>query len=118
MYNTTYYWEMQNNKGNIINQFNDKGEEQSRKLLDPDTVVRISFIPQTNVLPRHDCIIDVSKGDRFLRTFGRAFIKQSKEGINLKGYLYCIVTNKYRMYVLWDGRVIITQPDYELYIKG
>jgi hypothetical protein len=110
-----YSWEMETIDGVVLKQYNEKGEEQSWKILDPDKVVRVTLVPVLPVMPTHSCVLDLSRGERFIRRFGRGFLKLS-QGFQLKYYINCIVTTNYRMYVISDGRVIITRNDYELYL--
>jgi hypothetical protein len=109
-----YYWQLELSDGTIYSQWSKDGNECKWKDVDHlDKVVRASLIPKIAVLPRHDCFIDIANGHRFIRRFGRGFLKMS-EGFELRRYLNCIVTNKYRLWVFPDGRTIITPPDKEL----
>jgi len=113
--NDLYYWELELSDGTIYKQWSDDGKNECKwkDVKDLNKVVRASLIPKISVLPRHDCIIDIDKGERFIRRFGRGFIKM-REGFELKRYLNCIVTNRYRLWVWPNGRVMITPPDKEV----
>lgn len=113
--NMIYSWEMETIDGIILKQYEENGIENSWKKLNIDEIIRISLIPCINLLPRHDVFIDINKGDKFIKRFGRGFITQ-KDNFELSEYVNCIVTNKYRMYILSSGRVILVHKDYELYL--
>ena len=115
-HSTIYSWEIALVNGEIYKQYNDLGEEQSWKNLPLDQIVRISFIPQLGLLPQHDVFIDLEKGDRFIKRFGRGFIKQGVDGFELRMYLNCVITNKYRFYIFSNGRTLITNKDQEVYL--
>lgn len=115
--NSIYAWEVETEGGFILSQFNKDGQENSWKVVDPEAVIRISFVPRMSnfPVPRHDILIDRANGERFIRRFGRGFIKQSA-GFELSEYINCCVTNNYRLYVFSSGRTLITRPDYEVYL--
>lgn len=114
--NTIYAWEMETADGQVLKQYEADGTENTWKQLDVNEVVRVSFISGIAVLPAHNIFINREKGERFVRRFGRGFIKQSPEGFQLAGYLNCAVTNRYRFYCLHSGQCFVTDPDYELYL--
>ena len=77
----------------------------------PESVVRVSLIPQIAILPRHDIIFTDFK---FVKRFGRGFLKQ---GSGMKEYIQCIVTDFFRVYLKCsNGTVLITNKNYELYL--
>lgn len=106
---------METADGTVLKQFNDDGTENTWKSLNPDEVVRITFLPKIAILPKHDILIDINNGERFIRRFGRGFLKQ-KIGFNLSEYVNCIVTNNYRFWLFSRGNTLITRKDYEVYI--
>jgi hypothetical protein len=109
-----YYWQIEKIDGSICSQWSIDGKECSwGDVEDLDQVIRVSLIPKIESLPRHDCIIDINNGHKFIRRFGRGFMKM-REGFELKRYLNCIVTNRYRLWVWPDGRTMITPPDKEI----
>ncbi len=114
--NRVYTWEMETSDGAVLAQYDEQGNEQSWKVLPVEKVVRVSLIPSDPALPRHDVVLDLDKGERFVRRFGRGFMRTTNEGIKLGEYLHCVVTNKYRLYVLSSGRCLVTHKDYELYL--
>ena len=70
----------------------------------------VSLIPDTPLFPRHDF-----SGLRFIRRFGRGFLHGLGGG--MKEYVHCIVCAECRIYVRSStGSVLITPPDYELYL--
>jgi hypothetical protein len=74
------------------------------------SAVSVELIPSTEYLPRH-----VFSGLTFVRRFCRGFMHGMGGG--MKEYLHCIVTKECRLYVLSStGAVVITEPDYELYL--
>lgn len=78
---------------------------------DKDKVVRISYIPTIDLVPRHDIIFD---GFNLEKRFSRTFFKTST---GLKERLHIIITDKFRMYIFSkSGKVLITDKDYELYL--
>jgi hypothetical protein len=103
--------------GEVFRQWSQNGNENSWKDVEkPELIVRASLIPKVKILPRHDVLIDITNGEKFVKRFGRGFIKAGSDGYKLRQYLNCIVTNKYRLWVYPDGRTLITRPDYEVYI--
>jgi hypothetical protein len=78
---------------------------------DKNIIVRISFIPQLLLFPRHDLIFTNFKFERrFCRiTMGIASVVQE--------CIHCVVTDSFRFYLRSsNGQVLITEKDYELYI--
>ena len=115
--NNLYSWEIETADGAVLGQYDADGVEQSWKTIDANSVVRVSFIPAVPMLPRHDVIIDASAGERFVKRFGRGFIRQSEAGFQLHEYLNCVETSRYRLYVFsTTGRTMVTRPDYEVYL--
>lgn len=114
--NQLYYWQMETSDGIVLSQYDEEGIEQSWKKIKPESVVRVSFIPVLPILPRHDVFIDIKDGERFIRRFGKGFIKNSGDGFKLKEYLNCCVTNRYRFWVFSNGRTMVTRRDYEVYL--
>lgn len=115
--NDLYYWEVELANGSIYRQWDKDGNECSWKdVQTPEFIVRASMIPKVEALPRHDVMIDLAAGEKFVKRFGRGFIKQTKEGFRLKNYLNCICTNRYRLWVFPCGQTLITRPDYEVYL--
>jgi len=111
-----YSWEIETSDGQITKQFNEDNTENTWKKLDVDKIVRISFIPSLKVFPQHDVFIPLNKGVRFVRRFGRGFIRAKAEFKTVE-YVNCVVTNRYRFYVFHSsGRVLITDRDHEVYI--
>jgi hypothetical protein len=77
---------------------------------DVSKAAMVSFVPLMPALPRHDLV-----GLPFVRKFGRGFVRALGGG--LKDYVYCVVCKTHRVYVkASDGTVLVTPPDYELYI--
>ena len=115
--NMVYSWEMETVDGVILKQYEENGKENTWKNLDVSKIVRVSFIPCIPILPRHELLIDIDQGDRFVRRFGRGFIKHDKaDGFGLKIYLNCIVTNRCRFYVISNGRAVCTHRDHDIYL--
>lgn len=113
--NDLYYWEVELSNGTVYRQWGEDGNECSWKnVKTPEFIVRASLIPKVKSQPRHDVMIDLAVGEKFVKRFGRGFIKQTAEGFKLKNYLNCIVTNRYRLWVFPDGQTLITRPDYEV----
>ena len=111
-----YKWQIEFQNGEIINQYDLEGQERSSKIIDANSVVRVSYIPVLPILPKHDIVIDKRKGEYFIRRFQRGFIKHQKDGFKLREYLHCCITNRYRVYIFSSGNVLITHKDYELYL--
>lgn len=114
--NTAYTWEIETSDGRVFRQYDEHGNEQTWKAIEIDRIVRVSMMPSLPLLPQHDCFIDASKGEQFIKRFGRGFIKQTPEGFKLKEYVNCIVTNRYRLWVLSSGKAVITNNEQEVYI--
>jgi hypothetical protein len=114
--NTVYSWEMVTLDGDVRKQYDEQGNEQTWKDLSKDKICRVSFVPAVQFLPRHEVMIDIDAGDRFVRRFGRGFIRQGPDGFQLKQYAHCVVTNRYRVYVLSNGVALVTHKDKEVYL--
>ncbi len=72
--------------------------------------VMVSIVPQHPLLPQHDLA-----GVKLVRRFGRGFINAMGGG--LRDYVHCVVAETFRFYLRSsDGAVLITPPDYELYL--
>ena len=97
-----YSYEVETSRGTLHTKDNN---------FNPDEVVRVSFIPKSKLLPRHD--ITMSDGVRFAKRFARVLL-------NFRGIprecIHCVITDRFRFYLLSSsGRVLITHKDYELY---
>lgn len=115
--NDLYFWQIETADGKIISQFDQDGQEHSWKEVEnKDAIIRVSLIPKLAVLPQHDIIIDIASGEKFIKRFGRGFIKQGNDGFKLREYVNCIITNRYRAWIFSTGRVLITRKDYEVYL--
>lgn len=113
--NVMYAWQMETIDGEVLTQYDKEGKEVSWKTLDIEKIIRCSFLPRVLGLPRHDIMIDLSAGERFIKRFGRGFVKQDNSKTE---YVNCCMTNRYRVWIFSsDGRVIITKNDFELYIN-
>ena len=114
--NLMYTWEMETANGEIRSQYDESGVENTWKTLPLEKIMRVSFLPAIPLLPRHDVFINPDNGEKFIKRFGRGFLKQKKDGIKLREYLNCVVTNKYRFWVFSTGRTMVTEKDREVYI--
>jgi hypothetical protein len=111
-----YQWEVETASGDTIRQYNEDGSENPSTLIPVDEVVRASILSRYGVR-RHDILLDLSRGERFIRRFGRAIMKDRGEGHKMEEYLQCIVTNHYRLWVFSStGQSLVTNPEYEVYI--
>ena len=113
---TFYKWEMESSDGLILAQYDENGIEQTWKKLDTEKIIRVSFIPNIPLLSRHDVFIDKLSGEKFIKRFGRGFIKQKPNGFKLSEYINCCVTNRYRFWVFSNGYSMVTHKNYELRI--
>lgn len=78
----------------------------------PKEVVRITYVPKSNILPSHTLVF--SKDYNFIKRFSRTFMKQGRGTIEL---LHCVITDKFRFYLFaTSGKTLITDVNYELYI--
>jgi hypothetical protein len=66
-----YQWEMETSDNQVLKQYEEDGKENTWTSLDPNKIVRVSFLPSLSILPRHDCLIDISSGERFIKRFRR-----------------------------------------------
>jgi len=99
MIQDNYIWEAEKKDGTILT----TGEYL-------EDVVRFSFIPTNFNVQRHDII-----GVPLIRRFNRGFINGLGGG--MKEYLLCVVSSTFRLYVKSsNGVILITPPDYELYL--
>lgn len=111
-----YAWEMETVDGEVFNQYDSEGNEQSWETIPVEKVVRISLLPKVPIFPRHDILIDITRGERFVSRKGRGIMKFVDNGYKLSEYLQCITTTNYRIWVMsTSGRCIVTHKDYELY---
>lgn len=111
--NEMYMWEIETTDGKVLKQYDESGNEQSWKTLNPDEIVRVSFLPRVQLLPQHDVLIDINNGEKFIKRFGRGFLRE-KDNFKLGEYINCVVTNRYRFWVFSNGRTLITRRDYEV----
>jgi hypothetical protein len=113
---SVYNWEIETVDGTVLTQYDENGKEQSWKNVDAEKIVRFSYVPTVPLLPRHDTVFDLPNGERFVRRFGRGFLKQ-KDNFEVKEYLYVVISNHYRLYVFGSsGRTLLTKPDLEVYL--
>ena len=111
-----YGWEVETISHEVIRQYNEDGSENPSTLIPFDQVVRFSVVPRVEWLPRHDVLVDPSRGERVVRRFGRGIMKNRGDGIKLAEYLQCVVTNSYRLWVFsTSGRALVANADYEVY---
>lgn len=114
--NTIYSWEIELVDKTILKQFDKNGEEHSWKEAPLGEIVRMTFTPCIKVLPVHSVMINREKGEKFIKRFARGFLKTGGDGIRLREYINCVVTNRYRFYIFSNGMTLVTEPNYELYI--
>ena len=97
-----YKWEIELTDKTIITKGND---------FNFDDVVRLSYIPNRLLLPRHDLVFtDFKLKKRFCRGM------MGWNGI-MKEYLHCVITDKFRFYLKSsNGQVLITEKHYDYYI--
>lgn len=99
MLQNQYRWQATQPDGTVINE----GGDLSGAVL-------VSLIPENRLFPQHDLM-----GLKFVRRFGRGFVNALGGGI--REYVHCIVCECCRVYVRsTDGTVLVTPPDYELYL--
>lgn len=108
-----YQWEMETKSGDVLRQYEEDGTENTWKQLNVDEVVRVSIIPMIPMLPRHDVFIDIAAGEKFIKRYATGFLRQRHQ-FRLSEYVNCVVTNRYKFWVLSDGRSMVTRNDYEL----
>jgi len=113
-----YQWEIETDDHEVIRQYNDDGTENPSTMIPADRVVRASILPRIpEGRPRHDVLLDLSKGEKFVKRFGRGIMKNSNGGgYKLAEYLQCIQTTYYRLWVFsMTGQSLVTNPDFEVY---
>jgi hypothetical protein len=106
-----YGWEIMTTSGGTYSQYNKDGSENPFPDVPPGLVAKIQYNPRIAGLPPH--VLAFSDEFKFIRRFGRGFIKLS-EGGQTKKYVFCTVTTQCRFYLLPDGRVMVTHKDFEL----
>lgn len=109
-----YHWEITTRDGSVMAQYSDDGCRNKWQDIERDAVTMILLRSTLAHLPDHVVFIDRDAGNRFLRYFGRGFLKNRGSGYKLVEYAFCIVTKAFRVYVLSDGRMILTPASYEL----
>ena len=111
-----YFWELETVDGVVLSQYDEEGKERSWKTVELDKIVRASFLPKLPLFPSHDCLIDITKGEKFVSRKGRGIMKFIDNGYKIAEYLQCFTTLNYRLWVFsTSGRCLITNKDYELY---
>lgn len=111
-----YQWEVEE-PDRVIRQYSDDGSENPSTLIQPDKVVRASIIPRKMPFPRHDILIDHSKGETFVKRFGRGILKNVNGEYVLSEYLHCIETKNYRLWVFsTTGQSLVTNIEFEVYL--
>lgn len=76
-----------------------------------DKVVRVSFLPNNIIFPRHD-VVFVGADFKYEKRYCRATMTWSSK---VKEYLHCVKTDKFTFNLRSsNGQVILTKPDYEL----
>jgi len=112
-----YQWEVETNDHQVIRQYNDDGSENPSTMIPVETVVRASILPQIAGRERHDVLLDLVKGEKFIRRFGRGIMKNQGGGYKLSEYLHCIATDRYRLWVFsLTGQSLVTNASYEVYV--
>ena len=112
--NQIYQWEIETVDGVVTPQYQPDGMENSWKKLDPEKIVRFSYVPAIPGIHRHDLLFDLPKGYRFVKRFGTGALRQ-QNGFQLSEYVYVVVTNTYRYHVFAsNGRALIGPPDLEI----
>lgn len=102
-----YDWEIETISGAVYR----KGGDKRWQEIDATSVLRVSLIPNArNLAPVH---VYCSPDNAFVGWFGKGFLKQQDE-FRLSEYAQCIETEQQRVWVLSDGKTIITHPDFEL----
>lgn len=102
-----YAWELETCDGKVYR----RGGGTRWQDVPEDTVLRASLVPQTVGLSRVDVFCHAA--DRFRGWFGKGFLKQASN-FNLTEYVQCLQTTQRRVWVMSDGRVMVTHPDFEL----
>ena len=111
-----YQWEVETADHQVIRQYNGDGTENPSTLIPADQVVRASILSRAGAA-RHDILLDHSKGDRFIRRFGRGIMKNVDGRYTLAEYLHCIQTIRYRLWVYSStGQSLVTDSEFELYL--
>ena len=109
-----YQYKIYTKDENFYFQYNGDGTENPFPDVDPNDVTSIMFLPKDSPrIPSH--ILTFDDEVKFVRRFGRGIITPgSKEREGITEYLQCVVTTAYRFYLYSDGRVAITNKNYEL----
>lgn len=103
--NDRYTWEIELNDGTIITNHNN---------FDTEKVIRVSYIPNIPLLPRHD-IVFAKSSFKFIKRFSRVSLDLTGKK---KERLHCIVTNKFRVYIKSsNGQMLVTEKDFEWYLS-
>jgi hypothetical protein len=112
-----YGWEVETLDHTVIRQYPGDGTETPSTKIPVGEVVRASIVPHLGAGPRHDVLLDHGRGEKFVKRFGRGFIKERPDGFKLEEYLQCIETTSYRFWVFsTSGRVLVTNPKFEMYL--
>lgn len=109
----SYSWLIQTSDGKVIKKRERDGSLNKWRDIDRDKIIRFSFQPQLPLLPKHEIFIDIHNGNKFIKYFGRGFLKQ-KNNFKLTNYIFCVVTKQFRVYVTHMGELMVTPKDYEI----
>lgn len=103
--NDRYTWEIELKDSTVVTNHNN---------FNADDVVRVSYIPNIPLLPRHD-IIFVKGSFKFVKRFSRVSLTLVGEK---KERLHCVVTDKFRLYIKSsNGQMLLTEKDYEWHLQ-
>lgn len=114
-----YQWEVEHSDHSVIRQYNDDGSENPSTMIKVDEVVRASILPRIpEGRPRHDILLDLSKGEKFIKRFGRGIMKNlNGKDYSLFEYVHCIETSHYRFWIFSNsGQSLVTNPEFEVYL--
>lgn len=79
-----YTWELETKDGFILKQFDEKGDPHSTMELPAEDIIRVSLIPLFPTMNKHDCIIDLANGERFIKKFRKHFMKKTQTNLDWK----------------------------------
>ncbi len=112
-----YNWEIETVEGIVLRQYNEDGSENSWKQLDADKIVRVTYIPKIALLPSHSCLIDISKGERFIRRHRSNFRTEIKTNLDRILELYNLNRNNTFKEALTTYKMTMESPLEEILIK-
>ncbi len=110
----SYFWRAYYDNGEVINQFNENGEEISTSHLEANKVKKIKLIPQQQNKKPFVLHVNLDKGERFIRFWRRYTVDKGPGEIVDQSN---IPTRAWTVWVIGLQNTINKGTDYEVNVK-